>query len=129
MAKHQRDAKHEHTHTHSPRRECSSGAPRIFITAPKHGRLHFTTVFSPHPLLALPARQIMLNTDLHNPNIRTENRMSCSAFVRNNENYGGDISGGRDLPVDYLESVYTSIKEQPIATSGGGPDDAVTAHG
>ncbi|CAN0123497.1 unnamed protein product, partial [Ectocarpus sp. 13 AM-2016] len=72
---------------------------------------------------------IMLNTDLHNPNIRPEKRMSCGAFVRNNENYGGDISGGRDLPADYLESVYTSIKEQPIATSGGGPDDAVTAHG
>ncbi|CAN0339043.1 unnamed protein product [Ectocarpus sp. 4 AP-2014] len=71
----------------------------------------------------------MLNTDLHNPNIRPEKRMSCGAFVRNNENYGGDISGGRDLPADYLESVYTSIKEQPIATSGGGPDDAVTAHG
>ncbi|CAM9457727.1 unnamed protein product, partial [Ectocarpus sp. 6 AP-2014] len=72
---------------------------------------------------------IMLNTDLHNPNIRPEKRMSCGGFVRNNENYGGDISGGRDLPADYLESVYTSIKEQPIATSGGGPDDAVTAHG
>ncbi|CAN0569917.1 unnamed protein product, partial [Ectocarpus sp. 12 AP-2014] len=84
---------------------------------------------SPDVAYLLSFSVIMLNTDLHNPNIRPEKRMSCGAFVRNNENYGGDISGGRDLPADYLESVYTSIKEQPIATSGGGPDDAVTAHG
>lgn len=73
--------------------------------------------------------QIMLNTDLHNPNIRTEKRMSCDAFIQNNKNYGGDISGGHDLPRDFLESVYASVKDHPIATFGGGPDAPVTANG
>ncbi|CAN0388970.1 unnamed protein product [Hapterophycus canaliculatus] len=68
----------------------------------------------------------MLNTDLHNPNIRPEKRMSCDAFIRNNTNYGGDISGASNLPRDFLESVYTSIKEQPIAAFGG---EGITAHG
>lgn len=34
---------------------------------------------------------IMLNTDLHNPNIRPEKRMTPPDFVRNNRNYGKDI--------------------------------------
>lgn len=34
---------------------------------------------------------IMLNTDLHNPNIRPEKRMTPADFVRNNRNYGKDI--------------------------------------
>lgn len=34
---------------------------------------------------------IMLNTDLHNPNIRPEKRMTPGDFVRNNRNYGKDI--------------------------------------
>ncbi|CAN0598368.1 unnamed protein product [Laminaria digitata] len=71
----------------------------------------------------------MLNTDLHNPNIRPENRMSCHGFFLNNANYGSDISGTLDLPRDFLESVYASIKEEPITTRGGGPDAAVTANG
>lgn len=70
--------------------------------------------------------QMMLNTDLHNPNIRSDKRMTCEGFVLNNTNYGPDISGDRDLPRDYLESVYASIKETPINTSGGGPDSAIT---
>lgn len=75
------------------------------------------------------AWQIMLNTDLHNPNIRPEKRMSCNAFIQNNKNYGGDISAGHDLPRDFLESVYASVKVQPIVTFGGGPDATVTANG
>lgn len=55
--------------------------------------------------------------------------MSCDAFIQNNKNYGGDISGGHDLPRDFLESVYASVKDQPIATFGGGPDAPVTANG
>lgn len=71
----------------------------------------------------------MLNTDLHNPNIRPEKRMSLDAFVSNNKNYGRDISGGHDLPRDFLESVYASVKERPIATLEGGPEALVTANG
>ncbi len=107
-------------------------------TAEAHQRLLPHPRITPPPpaprLLAVcaPAKkreQIMLNTDLHNPNIRPEKRMSCGAFVENNRNYGGDISGGHDLPRDFLESVYTSVKEQPIATFEGGPEAPVTANG
>lgn len=71
----------------------------------------------------------MLNTDLHNPNIRPEKRMTCDGFFLNNANYGDDISGDQDLPRDFLESVYASIKEEPITTCGRGPDAPVTADG
>lgn len=71
--------------------------------------------------------QIMLNTDLHNPNIRPEKRMTCDGFVNNNFNYGREISGDRNLPRDFLESVYLSIKEDPITTCGGTPDAPISA--
>lgn len=68
----------------------------------------------------------MLNTDLHNPNIRADKRMSMEGFVQNNANYGQDISGNINLPRDFLESLYASIRDDPINTSGGGPHSAVT---
>lgn len=68
----------------------------------------------------------MLNTDLHNPNIRADKRMSSEGFVLNNKNYGEDISGGQNLPRDFLESLYASIRDNPINTSGGGPHSSVT---
>ena len=57
---------------------------------------------------------IMLNTDLHNPNIKLENKMSLSAFVKQNTNYGQEVSQGRDLPLDYLVGIYNSIKTNEI---------------
>jgi brefeldin A-resistance guanine nucleotide exchange factor 1 len=53
---------------------------------------------------------IMLNTDLHNPQIRDENRMTVDQFVRNNRG----INGGEDLPEDYLLDLYHQIKETQI---------------
>ena len=58
---------------------------------------------------------IMLNTDLHNPNIRADRKMSEDAFVRNNEFYGEDISHGRRIPGHVLRGIYRNIRRHPIA--------------
>ena len=65
---------------------------------------------------------IMLNTDLHNPNIRPEKKMSMDAFVRNNTNYGPEVSCGKDLGRDFLEGVFKDIKERQINTMCEGND-------
>jgi len=69
---------------------------------------------------------IMLNTDLHNENIRADRKMKLKDFIRNNKNYGKEISD-EDLPVEYLEGIYRSIKEEQIRTLGEGADGSMTA--
>ena len=59
---------------------------------------------------------IMLNTDLHNPNIRPEKKMSLESFIKLNTNYGEEASSGQDLPSDFLKSVYFGIKDREINT-------------
>lgn len=54
---------------------------------------------------------IMLNTDLHNPAIKEERRMTKDGFVRNNRG----ICDGQDLPQDMLTSIFDRIKENPIS--------------
>jgi hypothetical protein len=68
---------------------------------------------------------IILNTDLHNENIKADRRMKLADFIRNNKNYGKDISDG-DLPEEYLEDIYRSIKEEQIRTLGEGADGSMT---
>jgi brefeldin A-resistance guanine nucleotide exchange factor 1 len=53
---------------------------------------------------------IMLNTDLHNPTIKTDKRMTKEQFVRNNRG----INGGDDIPEDFLSELYDQIKEQQL---------------
>ena len=65
---------------------------------------------------------IMLNTDLHNPNIKPENKMSLSDFVKQNTNYGQEVSRGVDLPLDYLVGIYNSIKTNEIRKFEEGED-------
>eukprot|EP00949_MAST-11_sp_MAST-11-sp1_P000426 g426.t1 len=70
---------------------------------------------------------IMLNTDLHNENIRPERKMTLSQFVTQNKNYGTEVSGGRELPIDFLVQIYNSIKSREIRKNGGEQQgDAVT---
>ena len=59
---------------------------------------------------------IMLNTDLHNPNIRPDRRMTMEQFVRNNTNYGSDVKQTTPLSKEYLEGIYRSLAEFPIKT-------------
>jgi hypothetical protein len=53
----------------------------------------------------------MLNTDLHNPAIKEERRMTKDGFVRNNRG----ISDGQDLPQEMLTDIFDRIKENPIS--------------
>ena len=54
---------------------------------------------------------IMLQTDLHNPNIKPEKKMTCATFI--NINSGISIDGG-DLPAAFLSEIYRSIKSKPF---------------
>ena len=70
---------------------------------------------------------IMLNTDQHNDNIREDRRMKKADFVRNNTDYGKDITDpGKELPREYLEAIYDSIREEEIKTEGEGADGSMT---
>jgi Sec7-like guanine-nucleotide exchange factor len=54
---------------------------------------------------------IMLNTDLHNPSIKEERKMTKEGFIRNNRG----ISDGQDLPREMLIDIFDRIKESPIS--------------
>ena len=55
---------------------------------------------------------IMLNTDLHNPSIKPERRMTQDGFVRNNKGIG---ENGADLPEDFLIGIFERIKVGPFS--------------
>lgn len=70
---------------------------------------------------------IMLNTDRHNKVIREDKKMSKDAFVRNNSDYGRDITEkGKELPREFLESIYDSINEEEIRTEAEGAEGNMT---
>eukprot|EP00762_Andalucia_godoyi_P001691 ANDGO_07111.mRNA.1 ARF guanine-nucleotide exchange factor GNOM len=54
---------------------------------------------------------IMLNTDLHNPQVK--NKMSLEGFVKNNRG----INESQDLPFEFLESIYVNIRDNEIQLS------------
>lgn len=54
---------------------------------------------------------IMLQTDLHNPNIKPEKKLTQEGFVKMNK--GISVDGG-DLPEDFLIDIYQSIKQRPF---------------
>lgn len=56
---------------------------------------------------------IMLNTDLHNPQVK-KNKMSRDQFVKNNRG----IDNGKDLPRKLLESIYDDIAQHPMHVKG-----------
>ena len=62
---------------------------------------------------------IMLNTDLHNPNMEDDRRMSLPEFIRNNRG----INDGKDLPDDFLTKLYNRIKDEEIKVHH---DDSLT---
>jgi len=69
---------------------------------------------------------IMLNTDLHNPNLAKERKMTQEQFIRNNRG----INQGADLPTHFLAELYAQIKQQPIQvrTAGTNEDDLPDEH-
>lgn len=70
---------------------------------------------------------IMLNTDRHNANIREDRKMTAEDFVKNNRDYGRDITEkGKEFPPEFLRGIYVSINEEEIRTEGEGADGAMT---
>ena len=55
---------------------------------------------------------IMLNTDLHNPSIKPEKRMTIDSFLRNNKGIG---ENGSNLSDDLLKGIFERIKERPFS--------------
>jgi brefeldin A-resistance guanine nucleotide exchange factor 1 len=53
---------------------------------------------------------IMLNTDQHNPNLKSQNRMKYTDFSRNLRG----VNGGQDFAPEYLQEIYDSIKTREI---------------
>jgi hypothetical protein len=70
---------------------------------------------------------IMLNTDQHNDNIREDRKMSLGDFVKNNTDYGRDITEkGKEFPREYLQGIYESIRDEAIRTEGEGAEGHMT---
>jgi brefeldin A-resistance guanine nucleotide exchange factor 1 len=63
---------------------------------------------------------IMLNTDLYNPNVKSQNRMTCADFARNLRG----VNGGSDFASDFLQDIYDSIKQNEIIL----PDEHENKH-
>jgi len=53
---------------------------------------------------------IMLNTDLHNPNLKAQKRMTLEDFSRNLRAQ----NGGKDFDPEYLAAIYENIKTREI---------------
>jgi brefeldin A-resistance guanine nucleotide exchange factor 1 len=53
---------------------------------------------------------IMLNTDQHNPNLKSQKRMSYQDFAKNLRG----VNGGEDFATQYLQDIYDSIKSNEI---------------
>ena len=57
---------------------------------------------SPDTAFILSFSIIMLNTDLHNPNMEDHKRMTLQQFLMNNR----DIDAGGPLPEEYMRTLY-----------------------
>ena len=98
--------------------EASNGRLKVFSADPKRAS---------DAAYLLSFSIIMLNTDRHNANIREDRKMSCADFIKNNTDYGRDITEkGKEFPREYLTSIYDSINEEEIRTEGEGADGAMT---
>lgn len=53
---------------------------------------------------------IMLNTDQHNPNLKSQNRMQLEDFAKNLRG----VNGNENFAPEYLEAIYNSIKTKEI---------------
>ena len=63
---------------------------------------------------------IMLNTELYNPNVKSQNRMSFPAFARNLRG----VNSGGDFAEEFLQEIYDSIKTNEIIL----PDEHENKH-
>ena len=64
---------------------------------------------------------IMLNTDLYNPNVKGQKRMTVADFSRNLRG----VNGGQDFAPEYMQAIYDSIKSNEIIL----PEEHDNKHG
>ncbi|PKY03615.1 guanine nucleotide exchange factor [Aspergillus campestris IBT 28561] len=69
-----------------------------------------TGVADKDALFVLTYGIIMLNTELYNPNIKSQNRMSCADFSRNLRG----VNAGQDFAPEFLQEIYDSIRHDEI---------------
>ena len=55
---------------------------------------------------------MLLNTDLHTPNLKSEKKMQVQDFVNNLSG----VDGGRDFDHKLLKQIYKGIKKQEFVT-------------
>jgi brefeldin A-resistance guanine nucleotide exchange factor 1 len=53
---------------------------------------------------------IMLNTDLYNPNVKSQNRMTQESFAKNLRG----VNAGKDFSPEFLQEIYEAIKQNEI---------------
>ncbi|GFE53548.1 Sec7 domain-containing protein [Babesia ovis] len=73
----------------------------------------FAYVANADTIFVLSYSIIMLNTDLHNTQIKK--KMKLEDFIRNNKS----INNGKNLPFEFLEDIYTTIKHHEIKLHKG----------
>ena len=56
---------------------------------------------------------MMLNTDLHSPNIKPENKMTRDAFLSTTRG----INDKKNLPKEFLLDIYESVLNNPFSIS------------
>lgn len=67
-------------------------------------------IFEKDAVFVLTYAIIMLNTDLHNPTLKNQKRMTNSDFAKNLRG----VNGGKDFAPEYLQAIYDSIKDNEI---------------
>ena len=77
--------------------------------AQKYYKDNYQSLNSSEAAYTLTYLLIMLQTDLHSPQVK--NKMKLLDFVK----IARGINDGKDLSVEYLKKLYTSILETPLA--------------
>jgi brefeldin A-inhibited guanine nucleotide-exchange protein len=67
---------------------------------------------NPDPAFVLAFSIIMLNTDLHNPAIREDRRMTKEQFISNNRG----IASGGDLDPAFLGGIFDTIQSNQVGS-------------
>ena len=81
---------------------------------------------NPEVTYLLTFSMIMLNTDLHNPNVRADRKMTIAQFIKNNSFYGQELNQTRHIPSEYLETVYSSLAQVPLRTERNDLNASIT---
>ncbi|KAK2792707.1 GDP/GTP exchange factor for ARF [Onygenales sp. PD_12] len=71
-------------------------------------------------LFVLTYAIIMLNTNLYNPNVKAQDRMTFPAFAKNLRG----VNGGKDFDEEFLQEIYSSIQHNEIIL----PDEHENKH-